>query len=137
MGPFLLLAAGVTVWAWWTGRLKNFSYEDGVAVGIFLLGMRLMTTGKIFTGAAMMAGAIFWAAYRRRKATAPAMPIDDARRLLGVGPDASLADIRSAHRRLIARVHPDAGGSAELAHRVNAARDVLIAEMNRKTPRAS
>jgi hypothetical protein len=34
-------------------------------------------------------------------------------------------------------VHPDAGGSAELANRVNVARDTLIAEMNRKTPRAS
>ena len=37
----------------------------------------------------------------------------------------------------IARVHPDAGGSAELAVRVNAARDALVAEMNRHTPRAS
>jgi curved DNA-binding protein CbpA len=65
------------------------------------------------------------------------MPVDDARRLLGIGPDASLAEIRDAHRRLIAKVHPDAGGSAELAHRVNSARDTLIAELNRSTPRAS
>ena len=51
---------------------------------------------------------------------------------------ATLQEIRDAHRRLIARVHPDAGGSAELAHRVNAARDTLLAEtMNRKPPRAS
>ncbi len=43
-----------------------------------------------------------------------------------------------AHRRLIAKVHPDTGGSAELAHRVIAARDTLLAEtMNRKPPRAS
>ena len=53
------------------------------------------------------------------------MPVEDARRLLGVGPKASLAEIRDAHRRLIAKVHPDSGGSAELANRVNVARDTL------------
>jgi curved DNA-binding protein CbpA len=57
--------------------------------------------------------------------------------LLGVAEGASLADVRAAHRRLIAKVHPDAGGSQELAEQVNAARDTLIAEMNRRTPRAS
>ena len=57
----LLIAAGVG-WAWWTGRLKGLTFEDGVA---------------------------------------------------------------------------GAGGSAELAQRVTAARDTLVAEMNRRTPRAS
>jgi curved DNA-binding protein CbpA len=61
----------------------------------------------------------------------------DARALLGVQEDASLSDIRDAHRRLIAKVHPDAGGSQELATRVNQARDTLVAEMNRRTPKAS
>jgi curved DNA-binding protein CbpA len=65
------------------------------------------------------------------------MPVEDARKLLGVGPSASLAEIRDAHRRLIARVHPDTGGSAELANRINVARDILVAEMNRRTPTAS
>jgi curved DNA-binding protein CbpA len=65
------------------------------------------------------------------------MPLEDARRLLGVAENATLEDIRTAHRRLIARVHPDIGGSAELAERVNVARDTLVAEMNRRTPRAS
>ena len=70
-----------------------------------------------------MASSLLWAAWRRkpRTATAPTpMPADEARRLLGVPVDATLAEIREAHRRLIARVHPDAGGSAELATRVNA-----------------
>ena len=88
------------------------------------------------SGAALMAGALLWAAYRRGRCVA-SMPVEDARALLGVGADASLAEIRDAHRRLIARVHPDAGGSAELAQRVNAARDALVAELNRRTPRAS
>ena len=57
--------------------------------------------------------------------------------MLGVGENATLEEIRAAHRRLIARVHPDIGGSQELAERVNLARDTLVAEMNRRTPRAS
>lgn len=137
-GIFMILAGGALYWAWKTGRLRGFTYEDGIAAALFLLGFRLMTTGRPLFGASLMAGALLWAAHRRRQ-TSPRgpMPVDEARALLGVAPDASLADIREAHRRLIARVHPDAGGSSELAHRVNAARDTLVAEMNRRTPRAS
>ena len=132
----VLVMAGLG-WAWWTGRLKGYTYEDGIALALFLLGLKLMTSGRILPGAALMAGAILWAAWRRKRAVPTAMPVEDARKLLGVGPGASLAEIRGAHRRLIARVHPDAGGSVELANRVNVARDVLVAEMNRRTPRAS
>lgn len=137
MFPLLLIVGAGIGWAWWTGRLKHFTYEDGIALALFLLGLRLLTTGRMLPGVALMAGALLWAAYRRGRRVAPVMPVEDARALLGVGADASLAEIRDAHRRLIAKVHPDAGGSAELAQRVNAARDALIAELNRGTPRAS
>jgi hypothetical protein len=138
MPALILLAAACILWLWWSGRIKGFTYEDGIAAAVFLLGLRLLTTARPLPGAALMAGALFWAAYRRRQASRPAtMPLAEARALLGVEPDASLAEIREAHRRLIAKVHPDAGGSTDLAHRVNAARDTLIAEMNRRTPRAS
>jgi DnaJ homolog subfamily C member 19 len=137
MPLLLVLVAAGLAWAWWTGRLKSFTYEDGVALALFLLGLRLMTTGKALPGAVLMGAAILWAAHRRRRVSAAVMPVEDARKLLGVGPEASLAEIREAHRRLIARVHPDAGGSQELANRVNVARDTLVAEMNRRTPRAS
>jgi hypothetical protein len=130
----VLVAAGLG-WAWWTGKLKGFTYEDGAALALFLLGLRLMSTGKLLPGAALMASSILWAAYRRRKSAAKEMPLEDARKLLGVSQEASLAEIRDAHRRLIARVHPDAGGSEELANRVNVARDTLVAEMNRRTPK--
>jgi hypothetical protein len=136
---FLLLAAGAgLLWAWKTGRLQNFTYEDGVAAALFVLGFRMMTTGKLLPGSLLMAGALFWAAYRRRRTSSSGgMAAAEARALLGVAPDAGLAEIRDAHRRLIARVHPDIGGSPELANRVNAARDTLVAELNRRTPRAS
>jgi hypothetical protein len=136
-GFLFLLAAGGLLWAWATGRLKGFTYEDGVAAAVFLLGLRLMTTGRVLIGAALMSSAMLWAAYRRAQNTPKPMPVEDARRLLGVTESASLDEIRTAHRRLIAKVHPDTGGSAELAERVNVARDTLVAEMNRRTPRAS
>ena len=138
MGVLILLAAGGLLWAFATGRLKGFTYEDGIAAALFLLGLSLFTKGRLVLGAALMSSALLWAAWRRSRPSARPMPVDDARRLLGVGEGATLQEIRDAHRRLIAKVHPDSGGSAELAHRVNAARDTLLAEtMNRKPPRAS
>ena len=139
--PFLLLLAAALVgWAWWSGRLKHFLFEDWIALAAFLGGLRLAATGKAIVGVPMMAGGLVWGLYSlrsRRGPKLPPMPADEARKVLEVRPGASLADIRAAHRRLIAKVHPDAGGSTELANRVNAARDALIAEMNRKPPRAS
>jgi DnaJ homolog subfamily C member 19 len=132
----LLIAAGIG-WAWWTGRLKKLTFEDAIAGAAFLLGLRFATTGKLALGLPLIAGSALWALYRQKTKRASAMPLQEARQLLGVDQNASLPDIREAHRRLIAKVHPDKGGSAELAHRVNVARDTLIAEMNRRTPRAS
>ena len=85
---------------------------------------------KLLILVALAAAAWIW--WRRRLAARNAMPPAEARALLGVGEQASLQEIREAHRRLIARVHPDAGGSSELAIRVNAARDALVAELNRR-----
>jgi DnaJ homolog subfamily C member 19 len=137
MGLFVLAAAAFLVWAWWSGRLKGFTQDDVIAGLIFLLGFVMLTHGKTLPGAGLMAAPLLWAAYRRKPRKSKPMPVEDARRLLGVGPEATLEEIRSAHRRLIARVHPDIGGSEELANRVNLARDTLVAEMNRRSPRAS
>ncbi len=67
-------------------------------------------------------------AWKSATAKGKAMTPDDARALLGVSADADVTQIRDAHRRLIAKVHPDSGGSAELASRVNLARDTLVGE---------
>jgi hypothetical protein len=123
------------VWAWWSGRLKHVSLDDAISAAVFLLGFRFLTTGRSMLGAVLMAGALLYAGYRRGRFSKPAMPLEDARRLLGVSAEADLAEIRAAHRRLIARVHPDAGGSAELASRINAARDALISDLTRSAAR--
>jgi DnaJ family protein C protein 19 len=52
-----------------------------------------------------------------------------ARTLLGVEMGAGRQDILEAHRRLITTVHPDRGGSNELVHEANAARDMLLADL--------
>ena len=72
-------------------------------------------------------GLIAIAAWMVMRAMKPAsMPRADAAKLLGLAPNASAEAVTEAHRRLIAKVHPDAGGSAELAARINEARDTLL-----------
>ena len=77
--------------------------------------------------------AIIWAVWHflKKPARPKLRPVSgkaEARAILGVSPDADPATIRAAHRRLVAGVHPDRGGSAELARRVNTARDLLLRE---------
>ena len=50
----------------------------------------------------------------------------EALAVLGLAEGASEDDIKAAHRRLIQRMHPDVGGSADLAARINRAKDVLL-----------
>jgi ABC-type molybdate transport system substrate-binding protein len=72
--------------------------------------------------------AVFFWLWRAQKATARGdMSITAAARLLEVPLTSDVDTVIAAHKRLIARVHPDAGGSAELAAQVNQARDVLLA----------
>jgi DnaJ-class molecular chaperone len=52
-----------------------------------------------------------------------------ARKLLGVRAEASRKDIVEAHKRLVAMVHPDRGGTNSQVHEANAARDLLIDEL--------
>ena len=74
-------------------------------------------------------GALLYALYyySKRYITVPGtMGKPEAAKLLGLTGDASSEAVVDAHRRLIAKVHPDTGGSAELASRINQARDVLL-----------
>lgn len=49
-----------------------------------------------------------------------------ARALLGVDERADRREILDAHRRVVAKVHPDRGGTNEKVHEANAARDLLL-----------
>jgi len=50
----------------------------------------------------------------------------EARSILGVGPEASSAEIQAAYARLMRLAHPDKGGTDGLAAQLNAARDRLL-----------
>ena len=52
-----------------------------------------------------------------------------AHKLLGTRAEASRTEVIEAHRRLIAMVHPDRGGTNDQVHEANAARDLLLDEI--------
>jgi hypothetical protein len=64
-----------------------------------------------------------------RKVSTRAQAVFRARQLLGVAAAASREEILTAHRRLVAMVHPDRGGSNGQVHEANAARDLLLDEL--------
>ncbi|WP_267435261.1 DnaJ domain-containing protein [Sphingomonas sp. GM_Shp_1] len=81
----------------------------------------------------LIALAVIWLVWRymprpSKSAPRPRLPRDEAEALaiLDLPPHADADAIRQAHRRLVAQVHPDRGGSADLTRRVNAARDLLL-----------
>jgi hypothetical protein len=65
-----------------------------------------------------------------REAAAPSsegrLTRSEALQVLGLAADATPAQIKEAHRRLMTRLHPDQGGTDYLASKINAARDALL-----------
>jgi len=53
-------------------------------------------------------------------------PRAEALRILGLSPGASLREVKAAHRRLVKRHHPDAGGEVDAFRRIDAAYRQLI-----------
>jgi hypothetical protein len=59
---------------------------------------------------------------------ADAMSREEAYAILGLAPGASAEAVKAAHRRLMQEHHPDRGGSAEMAAKINRARDMLLGD---------
>ncbi|MDP3800584.1 molecular chaperone DnaJ [Brevundimonas sp.] len=132
-----LVLAAIAVWA--LVRLGRQGERRGRAqwrVAATLFSAVLMGGGVLlaFRGAWLpavgLAGAGLWLTIAsRQRALAPrddTLSDRDARAILGVSADATVQDINAAWKRLMARAHPDQGGTEGLASRLNAARDHLL-----------
>ncbi len=92
---------------------------------------------KLFILAAVAILAYKWIAGRwpwEKKVSTRQQAIFKARALLAVDARANRSDIIVAHKRLIAMVHPDRGGTNQQVHEANAARDLLLDELPREVP---
>jgi hypothetical protein len=122
----LIAAAAVLYWAWKTRDPQAMRISDVMAVVAALVGLKLLSSHSPL-GVLALGFAGWWLWFRKGGgARSDRMTHEEARRLLEVPIDATSDEIRAAHRRLVARVHPDVGGSADLTRRVNAARDTLL-----------
>lgn len=65
------------------------------------------------------------------------MTVKEALEVLGLPDGAVIADVHTAHRRLMRMADPDEGGSPYLAAKIDQARDVLIDVLRRRTKPAA
>lgn len=68
---------------------------------------------------------------RRTGRSAERRQLTDARRVLGVRKGAKPDEIALAHRRRLSVIHPDRGGSDAEVHEANAARDLLLEDLQK------
>ena len=74
----------------------------------------------------MLAAASRWPRPAPAAGSAGPMSLNEARSVLGVGPEASTQEIQAAYTRLMRVVHPDRGGAVGLAVQLNLARERLL-----------
>lgn len=135
-------AAALALFIYVTGRrrplLKHREWRlltGGMALACFTAAVFVSTRGSWGAGIVLTVVGLGLAASARKDAlTPPSRPPavhlgpDEARRILGVGPDATREEIQAAYTRLMRAVHPDKGGTAGLAAQLNAARDRLLSK---------
>ena len=102
----------------------------GVLATAALVAAAVFAVRGAYLPAAGLAFAALAAATLTRRPPRPPQPRirmseEEARAILGVGPEADPEAVQAAYVRLMRRVHPDAGGATGLAAQLNAARDRL------------
>lgn len=136
MGLLLLLIGGWLGWLMWQGRIGRPKNGQIVALLLSLVGGAIAARGRPVIGGGMAIAGLLWLSRKPRPSPSdiPAPNLADAQMrealdLLGLPVGADRPAVIDAHRRLIARNHPDAGGTDALARNINAARDTLLARL--------
>lgn len=124
-------------WLGWlvvTGRIGRPKPGQIAALVLAVAGGAIAARGNLPVGLVMAAAGLLWLSRKSKKyrpGSGAGLPVDDARMresldLLGLPRDADRSSVVDAHRRLIVKNHPDAGGTEALARNINAARDYLL-----------
>jgi hypothetical protein len=150
-----ILGGGLLAYMLWrsSAPLRAGGWRVGAGLGALLLvvvGMVTIIRGDEWVGLPLTALGLalaFAGRFNRRgRARGPqaegaresgaggAMSLAEARSILGVDETAGAAEIKAAYLRLIKRLHPDQGGTAGLASKLNAARDRLLANLDARKP---
>lgn len=135
MGLIIALIVAALGFAVWKGKLRKQQLPP-ILLGIG--GAFLAARGNLLIGVAAIGVAITW--YRgltwrlfgTRAKQSDQYAIDKARFMLDVSRFDDADYINERHRALIAKNHPDTGGSDERAKELNEARDLLLRELHTK-----
>lgn len=131
-GLALIAVLGALVWLGRRGSKNGGDWRAAAAVlsaaaGVGALAAAFRGGYGLAIALALVSAFVLTAARRSAVRVRPESLSDaEARALLGVDTEAAPETIRAAHRARIRAAHPDRGGSAELAARLNAARDRLL-----------
>lgn len=141
---YLLLGAAALAVLVWLGRTKSAGKRRSgarQAAGVFsiiamIVAALLSARGIWIPGAILFAMGLASAFGTRSPKVGEGRPMqppaqsgmnaEEARSMLGVGPDATREEIQAAYTRLMRLAHPDKGGTSGLAAQLNAARDRLL-----------
>lgn len=132
MGILIALIVAALGWAVWKGKLSRKQLPP-ILLG--LAGGFLAARGNLIIGVAAIGVAVTW--YRgltwrlfgTKAVQTDEYAADKARFMLGVSRFDDAERIRERHRALIAKNHPDTGGSDTRAKELNEARDLLLKEL--------
>ena len=137
---WLALGAALLAFFVWLGRRGPTVPRAEWRTALALLALGLLVAGAVFAlrglwapALVLIGASVTTATLARRppRLKGPEMSAEEARALLGVGPDADEEQVQAAYVRLMRRVHPDVGGATGLAAQLNAARDRLLREIRR------
>jgi len=137
LSPLWLVLAAIAVWT--LIRLGRQGERAGrghwrITATVFAAvmvagGVLALSKGSWLFGGGLIGAGLWLIVSSRQRTVAPraeGMTDSEARAILGVSADASRAQINTAWKKVMARAHPDTGGTEGLAARVNAARDHLL-----------